>query len=246
MAHFLIAFTAFSRRTGQSTLLTGLALRLAERWRVAVIDADLSAPSMHTLLGLAPSQVQFSLNDALVGLCDIEQTSHALGEHTASHGLWLVPASENTDTISRSLRESYDTPLLIEAIGRLSQKLKLDLVLIDLPSGLSGTTLPLIAVADALVVTLQLDQRDYQGTGVTVDVARKLDVPQVLLAVNMVGSRYQLDEVRHKISDTYHCPTWVLPHIAPFSSSEVSEQVLHELAQQLAPDQNKTSKQVNQ
>jgi septum site-determining protein MinD len=246
MAHRLIAFTAFSRRAGQSTLLTGLALRLAERWRVAVIDADLSAPSMHTLLGVAPSQVQFSLNDALVGLCEIEQTTHTIGEHSQQNGLWLVPASEDTDTISRSLRESYDPHHLIEAIARLSQKLRLDIVLVDLPSGLSGTTLPLIAVADALLITLQLDQRDYQGTGVTVDVARKLDVPQVFLAVNMVGGRYKLDEVRQKIADTYHCPTWVLPHVAPFSRSEVSEAVLQDVARQLAPDQTKPSTQVNQ
>ena len=57
------------------------------------------------------------------------------------------------------------------------------------------------------------DQQDYQGTGVTVDVARKLDVPRMMLIVNKVPSVFNLDEVKSQVERTYDCEVAaVLPH----------------------------------
>jgi MinD-like ATPase involved in chromosome partitioning or flagellar assembly len=57
------------------------------------------------------------------------------------------------------------------------------------------------------------DQQDYQGTSVTVEVARKLDVPQLLLAVNKVPPQFNLDEVRQRIEKIYNCEVAaIFPH----------------------------------
>lgn len=57
------------------------------------------------------------------------------------------------------------------------------------------------------------DQQDYQGTGVTVEVARKLDVPRMLLIVNKTPMSFNFDEVRARVAQTYNCPVGVVsPH----------------------------------
>ena len=57
------------------------------------------------------------------------------------------------------------------------------------------------------------DQQDYQGTGVTVEVARKLDVPRMLLIVNKTPPSLNFDEVAERVSQTYNCQVGaVLPH----------------------------------
>jgi MinD-like ATPase involved in chromosome partitioning or flagellar assembly len=57
------------------------------------------------------------------------------------------------------------------------------------------------------------DQQDYQGTAVTVDVARKLDVPKMLMIVNKIPSVLDFDDVRERVMQTYNVPVAAtLPH----------------------------------
>ena len=64
-----------------------------------------------------------------------------------------------------------------------------------------------------LAIILRPDQQDYQGTGVTVDVARKLDVPHMVLIVNKVPVVFDPEEVKAQVEQTYGCKVAaVLPH----------------------------------
>ena len=57
------------------------------------------------------------------------------------------------------------------------------------------------------------DQQDYQGTGVTVEVARKLDVPRLLLVVNKVPEVFDTARCEERVEQTYDCEVAaVLPH----------------------------------
>ena len=57
------------------------------------------------------------------------------------------------------------------------------------------------------------DQQDYQGTSVTVEVARKLGVPRMLLIVNKIPSVYNMDDVRTQVETAYGCAVAaLLPH----------------------------------
>ena len=84
-------------------------------------------------------------------------------------------------------------------------RLNLDYLFIDTHPGLNEETLLSIAISDVLIIILRPDQQDYQGTGVTVDVARKLDVPQMYLTINKVLSSFAADEVKRKVEGTYGC-----------------------------------------
>ena len=64
-----------------------------------------------------------------------------------------------------------------------------------------------------LEVVMRPDQQDYQGTAVTVDVARKLDVPKMLMVVNKTPQSFDFDDVRTRVEQTYNVKVVaVLPH----------------------------------
>ena len=85
--------------------------------------------------------------------------------------------------------------------------------MIDTHPGLNEETLLSIAISDVLAIILRPDQQDYQGTGVTVEVAQKLDVPRLLLIVNKVPAVFDMAEVKARVEQTYGCPVAaVLPH----------------------------------
>ena len=85
--------------------------------------------------------------------------------------------------------------------------------MIDTHPGLNEETLLSIAISDALVIILRPDQQDYQGTGVTVEVARKLNVPRLLLMVNKVPEVFNFADVQKRVEETYNSEVAaVLPH----------------------------------
>jgi MinD-like ATPase involved in chromosome partitioning or flagellar assembly len=91
--------------------------------------------------------------------------------------------------------------------------MKLDFLMIDTHPGLNEETLLSIAISDALIILMRPDQQDYQGTAVTVDVARKLDVPKMLMIVNKIPSVLDFDDVRERVMQTYNVPVAAtLPH----------------------------------
>ena len=92
-------------------------------------------------------------------------------------------------------------------------ELNLDILLIDTHPGLNEETLLSIAISDSLAILMRPDQQDYQGTGVTVEVARKLDVPNMVLIVNKTPTSLDFNEVRERVAATYNCTVGaVLPH----------------------------------
>jgi MinD-like ATPase involved in chromosome partitioning or flagellar assembly len=68
-------------------------------------------------------------------------------------------------------------------------------------------------MADTLVVVLRPDQQDFQGTSVVVAVARKLDVPRMLLVVNKAPPALDLEPLRAQVERAYACEVAaLLPH----------------------------------
>src|SRR5207244_6261613 len=96
---------------------------------------------------------------------------------------------------------------------QLTSQLKLDVLLIDTHPGLNEETLLSIAISHALVIIMRPDQQDYQGTSVTVEVARKLGVPTLMLVVNKVPQAFDFAAVKERVEQTYNAEVAaVLPH----------------------------------
>src|SRR5512136_2688918 len=213
----IVSVHSFRGGTGKSNTTANLAALLAMRGqRVGVVDTDIASPGIHVLFGLEEDRMVHSLNDYLWGKCAIHETAHDV---TANLGaglpgcVLLVPSSIRAGEIARILREGYDVGMLNDGFRELIAALRLDTLLVDTHPGLNEETLLSMAISDVLVIVLRPDQQDYQGTAVTVEVARKLDVPCLRLIVNKVPAAFDLEVVRARVEQTYGCPVAaVLPH----------------------------------
>jgi MinD-like ATPase involved in chromosome partitioning or flagellar assembly len=222
----IISVHSFRGGTGKSNTTANLSAIIASRGlRVGVIDTDINSPGIHVLFGLHEDDIKYSLNDYLWGKCEIEKAAHDVtamlntdlqggpGAIPANGKVFLIPSSIKVGEIARILREGYDVGLLNDGFQNLVKELKLDVLLIDTHPGLNEETLLSVAISDALAIIMRPDQQDYQGTGVTVEVARKLDVPRMLLIVNKTPTTLDFEEVKARVEQTYNCPVGaVLPH----------------------------------
>ena len=213
----IISIHSFRGGTGKSNTTANIATLLAaEGRRVGVVDTDIQSPGIHVLFGMSGASISHSLNDFLWGKCGIQQTAHDV---TANLGggipgqVFLIPSSIKTGDITQVLREGYNAKLLTKGFRSLIQELNLDVLLIDTHPGLNEETLLSIVISHALAIILRPDQQDYEGTGVTVEVARKLEVPRILLIVNKIPAMFDAEQVRAKVQQTYNCEVGaVLPH----------------------------------
>jgi MinD-like ATPase involved in chromosome partitioning or flagellar assembly len=108
--------------------------------------------------------------------------------------------------ITRVLKEGYDVGLLNRGFRELGKRLALDYLIIDTHPGLNEETLLSIAISDALVVVMRPDQQDFQGTSVTVEVARRLKMDRILILVNKASSRQDPEQIRTRVEESYGCP----------------------------------------
>ena len=213
----IISIHSFRGGTGKSNIIANVAaLQAAKGRRIGVIDTDIQSPGIHVLFDLNEEEMVHSLNDYLWGKCDIKQAAYDVTSHLGPDikgQVLLIPSSIRAGEIARVLREGYDVGLLNDGIHNLVEDLKLDLLMIDTHPGLNEETLLSIAISDVLAIILRPDRQDYQGTGVTVEVARKLSVPRMLLVVNKVPAVFDPAEVKAQVERTYECEvSAVLPH----------------------------------
>jgi septum site-determining protein MinD len=213
----IISVHSFRGGTGKSNISANVATLLAaEGRRVGVIDTDIQSPGIHVLFGLAGESIGHALNDYLWGKCDIERTAHDVTPNLGTDikgRVFLIPSSIRAGEITRVLREGYDAQLLTRGLRSLIEALGLDVLLIDTHPGLNEETLLSIVISHVLAIILRPDQQDYEGTGVTVEVARHLKVPRMMLIVNKVPVVFKSAQVKAKVERAYNCPVAaVLPH----------------------------------
>jgi MinD-like ATPase involved in chromosome partitioning or flagellar assembly len=213
----IIAVHSFRGGTGKSNTTANLAAILAgQGQQVGVIDTDIQSPGIHVLFKVKPEHIAYSLNDYLWGQCQIHQAAievtPGLGQESKGR-IVLIPSSMNPNDIARVLRERYSVGLLHEGIRQLITNLALDVLLIDTHPGLNEETLLSIAMSNALLIVMRPDEQDYEGTSVTVQIARKLKVPKVRIVVNKTPAIFDFAEVRKHVETTYQCPVAaVMPH----------------------------------
>ncbi len=213
----IISIHSFRGGTGKSNTTANISALLAmDGARVGVVDTDIASPGIHVLFNLDESEMVHSLNDYLWGKCGIEEAAHDVTGHVGGEikgQIFLIPSSIKPGEIARILREGYDVGLLNDGFRDVVEKLKLDYLLIDTHPGLNEETLLSIAISNALVIILRPDSQDYQGTAVTVDVAKKLDVPKMLMLVNKTPDTFDFEDVRTRVEQTYGATVGaVLPH----------------------------------
>jgi len=205
----IIAIHSFRGGTGKSNTTANLASLLAGMGRrVGIVDTDLQSPGIHVLFGFDAKGSGHALNDFLWGKCEVTSAAHDVTEAVglSSGGrLFLIPASIRPGDIARVLHYGYDVNLLKEGYHRLIEDLALDFLFVDTHPGLNEETLMSIAISDILLIILRPDHQDYQGTAVTVDISRQLEVPMIYLIVNKAPQDFDREALAEKVSETYNC-----------------------------------------
>lgn len=220
----IVSVHSFRGGTGKSNTSANLAALIAQMGkRVAVVDTDVQSPGVHVLFGFDESMSQKTLNDYLYGGCEIQEAAVDVSSHVkdipASGALYLVPSSIKAGDIAKVLRQGYDVELLNEGFRSLVSRLNLDVLIIDTHPGLNEETLLSITISDTLLLILRPDKQDYQGTAVTVDIARRLQVPNLMLLVNKVPSNADLAKVSNDVSSAYDA---LVGGVLPLSEDIVS------------------------
>jgi MinD-like ATPase involved in chromosome partitioning or flagellar assembly len=186
----IISIHSYRGGTGKSNLTANIAACLAlAGGQVAVVDTDIQSPGLHMLFGLEDTRDLRTLNDYLWERCGVQETAVDVTTEAIGQGggrVWLVPSSLHAGEITKVLREGYDVGLMNDGLQDLIDQLSLDYLLIDTHPGLNEETLLSIAIADVLAVLLRPDRQDFQGTAVTVEVARKLGVRHLVMVLNKV------------------------------------------------------------
>lgn len=208
----IISTHSFRGGTGKSNTTANLAVLVARAGnRVGVIDTDIQSPGIHVIFQLAESQMRFALNDYLWGRCAIDQaaydvTAAALGKVTEADDrprIFLIPSSINVGEIGRILKEGYSVGKLNDGFQRLVSDLRLDYLLIDTHPGVNEETLLSIAISDKLLLVMRPDSQDFQGTAVTAELARRLDIPEMLIIINKVPPGIDTAQLRERVEQLY-------------------------------------------
>lgn len=213
----IFSIHSFRGGTGKSNTTANISVLLAAQGlRVGVVDTDIQSPGIHVLFGMAGDDITSSLNDYLWGHCDIGEAAYNMTASlnaSISGQIFLIPSSIQANEIVNVLREGYDVSLLTQGFRNLIEELDLDILMIDTHPGLNEETLFSIAISNALVIIMRPDQQDYEGTGVTVEVARSLDVPNMFLVVNKAPQDFDFDQIKARVESTFNAPVGaVLPH----------------------------------
>src|SRR5438046_766339 len=207
----IVSVHSYRGGTGKSNLIANLASSVVQMGkRAAVVDTDIQSPGLHVLFGMDVHTSGLTLNDYLHGRCPIEQAAHdvtaKLGQAAPGGALYVVPSSIKAGEITRVLREGYEVNLLTDGLRTLIKTFQLDYLFLDTHPGLNEETLLSIIISDILVLILRPDQQDFQGTAVTVEVARKLKLKQLLLVVNEVLPKLDFASLRQQVQATFTAP----------------------------------------
>jgi MinD-like ATPase involved in chromosome partitioning or flagellar assembly len=209
----IISIHSFRGGTGKSNLTANLAVAVASQGkRVGIVDTDIQSPGIHVIFGLDEDNFTYALNDYLWERCGIEKTAYevtsnlrtASGESAELAGaVYLVPSSIKAGEIAKILREGFDVGLLNDGFHSLIEQLQLDYLFIDTHPGLNEETLLSIAISDAAIIILRPDRQDFLGTAVTLEVAQRLDVPNLMLLVNKTPQSFERAAVIEEVENRY-------------------------------------------
>ncbi len=213
-----ILIHSFRHGVGRSNIAANLAFLMAQAGQhVGIVDTDTKVPGSHLLFGLSDQDLKYSFNDYLLGTCNIEDAAYNLNPHLQANlpgQLFLIPGNAGNEQNAYELSNAPDVHLLNTGCSTLIDTFNLDTLVIDTKPGVSQTALVAITVSDTLVIVLRMDQRDYQGTSVTMEVVRQLEIPRTVLIVNEAPTNFNYDEIKTKMEQIYQCKVAaILPHV---------------------------------
>lgn len=205
----IISIHSFRGGTGKSNIVANLStLCSINGAKVGVIDTDIQSPGIHIIFGLGNKKLKYTLNDFLYKKCKIDAVAVDLTKQLKLKDgkLFLFPAALDANEITKILREGYEVSAMSEGFHEIIDKKNLDYLFIDTHPGLNEETFLSIALSDILFVVLRSDEQDYLGTAVTLEIAKKFEIPKILLILNKILPKYSKEDVEKKVRKAFNIP----------------------------------------
>ena len=184
-----VAITSGKGGVGKSHLAANVAVALGQRGaRVLLVDAELQHASLDLLLGLHP---RWDLQDWMSGERTLEQI--VIG---GPGGVQLVPAGPGSPELAEL--DDYRRECLLRGLGQLETDV--DLILIDVPSGLSVTGTAIARAADDVIVLTTPEMPAFADAYALIKVLHGRGLERAPhLVVSMAGTAEESDETAHRI-----------------------------------------------
>jgi flagellar biosynthesis protein FlhG len=184
-----IAITGGKGGVGKSHFAANLAVALGARGaRVLLVDAELQQASLDLLLGVHP---RWDLQHWLTGERTLEELVI-----DGPPGVRLVPAGGGSPEMTEL--DDYRRECLLRGLGQLETDL--DLILLDVPAGLSMTGTAIARAADDVIVLTTPEMPAFADAYALVKVLHARGLAHAPhLVVSMAGSAEEADETAHRI-----------------------------------------------
>jgi len=174
---------------GKSNLAANLAVALGQRGaRVLLLDADLAQANLDLLLGVHP---RFDLQHVLSGQKTLEEILV-----DGPPGVKLIPACSGVPGLAEL--DDYRRECLLRAIGNLDGEV--DLVLMDIASGVSHQVTSFCRAADDVVVVTTPEIPAFSDAYAFIKLLQQRGLPRApRLVVSMADTSEEAEETAHRI-----------------------------------------------
>jgi chromosome partitioning protein len=168
-----IALHSYKGGTGKTTIAANIAAILAKSGKkVAILDLDIYAPSLHTYFKTTPDKW---INDFLDNNADFDETildlTDSLRNGESSLGrlytgfsnpnreaIFKFEISNGTEYWKKQFRK------LVFLREQMITKLDVDYIILDTSPGIRHWSINALSIADKLILTMKMDDLDIEGT----------------------------------------------------------------------------------
>ncbi|HET6588809.1 MAG TPA: MinD/ParA family protein [Candidatus Nitrosocosmicus sp.] len=172
-----IAIHSYKGGTGKTTIAANAAALLVMMGkRVAIIDLDVYAPSLHNYFKINPKKWindfldnNADIDEAIVDLTDthlpqLREKSHSEGRlftgfsNPSRDAIFKFEMGNGTDYWKKQFRK------LVFLREQIITKLDTDFIIIDTSPGIRHWSINALSIADKLILTMKMDDLDIEGT----------------------------------------------------------------------------------
>lgn len=203
-----IAFHSHKGGSGKTLFAMNFAAYLAKIGkRVAVLDLDLSAPSLGTYF---PGHTGKKINNYLLDQTPPSEVffdaTNIIGENVDGK-LFMALADDSAEAIAKINQRDMDALLndlfmLMELVRNVlpEDPFNVDYVIIDTSPGLTTHAINGVAITDHVVLLLRLVNADVEGTKHFLETLYKTVQPRASLIINQIAEHIIAEGGREKIS----------------------------------------------
>lgn len=172
-----IAIHSYKGGTGKTTIAANAAaLLVMMNKRVAILDLDVYAPSLHNYFKINPKKWindfldnNADIHEAIVDLTDthlpqLKEISHSEGRlftgfsNPSRDAIFKFEMGNGTDYWKKQFRK------LVFLREQIITKLDTDFIIIDTSPGIRHWSINALSIADKLILTMKMDDLDIEGT----------------------------------------------------------------------------------